>query len=293
VARQDGPPRAQKSTPTISRTQLGVRLRQLREEQGLKLSQVATRMLVSPSKLSRLEAGTGGVKERDLRDLCEIYGVGDAERDQLMNLAKQSREETWWQHRDPDLPERYVGLEAAASAIRDFKTDVIPGLLQTDGYAHAVLAATLPEGTAPTTVDDLAATRRTRQAILAGDRPLQLRVVFDEAAAHRLVGGRAVMREQLNALADYAKQPYISLRMLAFEAGAHPALASNFTILQFEQPLTPDVVFIEGLSGNRYLEARDETARYGRIFDRICDLSLSERKTVTKLAAIARSIGRR
>jgi transcriptional regulator with XRE-family HTH domain len=292
VARQEGPPRAQKYTPTIRRTQLGVRLRQLRQEQGLKLDEVAKRLLVSPSKLSRLEAGTGGVKERDIRDLCEIYGVADDERDRLMNLAQQSREETWWQHKDPGLPERYVGLEAAASTIRDFKSDVVPGILQTDGYARAVLGATLPDDTA-SIVDDLVESRRTRREVLAGDRPLQLRVVFDEAAAHRLVGGRGVMREQLKALVEYSKQSNIELRMLAFNAGAHPALTSNFTILHFEQPLTPDIVFIEGLFGNHYLEAPDETARYGKVFDRICDLSLSERETADKLAAIARSIGRR
>jgi transcriptional regulator with XRE-family HTH domain len=291
VARQEGPPRAQKNTPTVRRTQLGVRLRQLRQEQGLKLSQVAERLLVSPSKLSRLEAGTGGVKERDVRDLCEIYGVEDDERDHLMELAQQSREETWWQHKD--LPERYVGLEAAASLIRDFKSDVVPGILQTDSYARAVLEVTLPEGIAPSMVDDLVTSRRTRRQVLTGERPVQLRVVIDEAAAHRLVGGRVVMREQLNVLVEYSKQPNIELRMLAFNGGAHPALTSNFTILHLQQPLTPDVVFIEGLFGNHYLETPDEATRYGQIFDRICDLSLSERETVGKLAAIARSIGRR
>ena len=291
MARKEALPRAQQDTPTLRRTQLGVRLRQLRQQSGLKIDQVAKQLLVSASKLSRLESGKGGVKERDVRDLCEIYGVPDDERDHLMTLAQQSREGTWWQHKD--LPGRYVGLEAAAATICDFKSDVVPGILQTDAYARAVLSVTLPDDTADTMVDDLVESRHTRRQILTGDRPVQLRIVFDEAAAHRVVGGRDVMREQLAVLVDYSKQPNIELRMLAFSAGAHPALTSNFTILHLQQPLIPDVVFIEGLFGNHYLETPDETARYEKIFDRICDLSLSERETAKKLASIARSIGRR
>jgi transcriptional regulator with XRE-family HTH domain len=291
LARRESSQRVRTESPILRRTQLGVRLRQLRQAKDLKLAQVAERLEVSASTLSRLEAGKGSVKERDVRDLCDIYGAGADERDRLMRLARQSHEQAWWQHRD--LPEKYLGLEAAASTIRDFKSDIVPGILQTDRYAQAVIGVTLPpEETTPTVVDELAATRAARRQILTREAPVRLRVVFDEAAVCRVVGGPSVMREQLAALIEDSKLPNVELRMLPFSAGAHPAMTSNFTILHLDQPLTPDIVYVEGLLGHRYLDTAAEIDRYGEIFARISDLSLSERETVNKLATIARSVGR-
>jgi transcriptional regulator with XRE-family HTH domain len=291
VAPKGSPRHVETESPTLRRTQLGVRLRQLRQAKDLRLAQAAARLEVSASTLSRLEAGTTSVKERDVKALCEIYGVGADERDRLIRLVRLSHEQTWWQRKD--APERYLGLEAAAATIRDFKSDIVPGILQTGRYARAVIGVTLPpQETTPGVVDELAATRGVRRQIFTREPPVQIRIVFDEAAVRRVVGSPSVMKEQLRSLIEDATLPNVELRMLPFSAGAHPAMTSNFTILHFDQSLAPDTVFVEGLLGDHYLDTPAEIDRYAEIFDRIGDLSLSERETVNKLARFARSVGR-
>jgi transcriptional regulator with XRE-family HTH domain len=275
---------ARRSTPTLRRKELGARLKKLRQDRDLTAEQVAEQLMVSATKISRLETGTRGVNPRDIRDLCTIYGVSDDERERLMTLAKQSRESSWWQQYDGEYS-TWLELEAAAASIADYKADVVPGLLQTEDYARAVVEATLPDP-ADDRVAQLAESRRERQQLLDGDPPLELWTVLDEAVLRRVIGGPAIMHEQVQSLIKRAGQSNVTIQLIPFETGAHPALNSTFEILHFEQD-APDVVYVEGLLGQHYLEGPKELARYKRIFDQLRAIALGPRDSVATLRAIA------
>jgi hypothetical protein len=245
---------------------------------------VAKRLMVSATKITRLETGARGVNPRDVRDLCNLYEVNQDDREHLMSLAKQSHERSWWQQFD--LPySTYTELEASASAIADYKSDVIPGLLQTEAYAHAVLEATLPDPSADR-LANMAESRRTRQDLLTGDQPVRLWTVIDEAAVRRVVGGPGVMRAQIRAVIEHAARPNIDVQVLSFGAGAHPALNSTFAILHFEEDV-PDVVYVEGLLGPHYLESPTDLARYWHAFDQLRAIANSPKDSLALLDAIA------
>lgn len=275
---------ARKPTPTLRRRELGARLRQHRQDANLTADEVAGRLMVSATKITRLETGARGVSLRDVRDLSEIYQLGADEREHLMRLAKQSQERSWWQQFD--LPySTYFGLEASAASIMDYKADVIPGLLQTEDYARGVLEATLPDPSADR-VEQMARSRRARQALLNGDPPVRFWTVIDEAALHRVVGGADTMHEQLRMLVERAVQPNIDIQVLPFEVGAHPALNSTFTILEFEEA-APDFVYVEGLLGFHYLETPSDLARYRHTFDQLRAIASSPKDSVAMLTSIA------
>jgi len=253
---------------------------------GKTADDVAQRLMVSSTKISRLETGARGVSLRDVRDLCDVYGVSAEEREHLMSLARQSREDSWWQRYD--LPySTYVGLESAATSISDFKSDVVHGLLQTDNYAHAVLEATVPDPS-DERLAQIVESRRARQRLLTDDSPVQLWAIIDEAAVRRLVGTPDTMREQLQALVERAALPNVDLQLLPFSVGAHPAMQSTFTILHFDEDV-PDVVYVEGLLGNHYLEAKADILRYRRVFDQLRATALSPKDSVAQFTAIAKT----
>jgi transcriptional regulator with XRE-family HTH domain len=275
---------AGKPSPTLRRRELGARLRELRQRADLTIEEVAARLMVSATKISRLETAARGVVLRDIRDLCDVYDVDPEDRERLMRLARQSRERSWWQEYGLPLF-TFVGLEAGAASILDFKAGVVPGLLQTEEYARTVLDATLPDP-GPDMVQRLLDARRKRQRLLDGDQPVRLTAILDEAAVRRVVGGAAVMREQVRALVERAGLPNVEVRLLPFEAGAHPALESNFTIFEFAEDV-PDVVSIEGLRGENYLESPADLTRYRRVFERLRVLALPPAESVAELTAIA------
>jgi transcriptional regulator with XRE-family HTH domain len=277
---------ARRPTPTLRRRQLGARLKQLRLDKGMTADDVAAQLMVSATKISRLETGARGVSPRDVRDLCGIYGVSDDEREHLMTLAKQSREPSWWQQHDTQYS-TWLELEAAAASIASYKADVLPGLLQTDDYARAVIEATLPDPSEEK-VTQLAGSRRERRRLLQGDAPLELWTILDEAVIRRVIGGAEVMRDQIAELVKRAAQPNVTIQLIPFEAGAHPALNSTFEILHFEEA-APDVVYVEGLLGQHYLESPRDLDRYRRVFDHLRAIALAPKETVARLAAIAQS----
>jgi transcriptional regulator with XRE-family HTH domain len=268
-------------SPTVRRRELGALLRAMRTEAGMTVEQVAEALLVSPSKVSRLETGQRGASPRDIRDLCNLYGVTDAEqRDQLATLAKEGKEQAWWQ--PYDLPyATYVGLEAEATSISDFDS-VIPGLLQIPAYARAIHEGAMPR-LSSAVIDQRIEVRNTRQAILTRDDPPQFSAVVDEAALHRVVGGPAVMAAQLGHIIDVCDLPNVSVQVISYSAGVHPALDSKFILLEFAPP-APGVVYVEGLVGQMYLEKPQDVARYTQIFERLMMLALSPQETVDLLA---------
>jgi transcriptional regulator with XRE-family HTH domain len=273
------------ASPTLRRRELAARLRDLRLRAGLTAEDVATRMLVSPAKISRIETGARGVSLRDVRDLCEIYGADADEHEHLAALVREAKQPSWWQRYDlPDAT--YVGLESAAATILDYESTVIPGLLQTEDYARAVTEGVLCDA-GPEIVQQRVEARLTRQRLLGQDSPPLLWTVVDEAALHRVVGGPGVMRAQLEALVDRAALPNVTLQVIPFEAGAHPGMDSTFILLHLEEEVS-DVVYIEGLVGNLYQENPADLARYRRVFDQLRAIALSPKESALRISAVAK-----
>jgi transcriptional regulator with XRE-family HTH domain len=259
-------------------------LRTLRAEAGLTVDQVADQLLCSPSKISRLETGHRGASPRDIRDLCEIYRVQDtAQRDHLAALAREGKDQAWWQ--PFDLPyATYVGLESAAVTISDYEPGVFPALLQTPAYARAVHEGAMPR-LSPAVIEQRIESRRIRQEVLERDDPPRLAAVIDEAVLHRPVGGPAVMRAQLERVVEASALPHVTLQVLPYSAGAHPALNSTFVVLEFAPPV-PGVVYVDGLVGQIYLERPQDVLRYKQIFDHLCAMSLDPQDSTDLMAKI-------
>lgn len=278
-------------SPTVRRRELGALLRTMRTEAGMTVEQVAEALLVSPSKVSRLETGQRGVSPRDIRDLSDLYGVTDpALREHLAQLAREGRGQAWWQ--PFDLPyATYVGLEAEATSISDFEPGVVPGLLQLPPYARAVHEAIIP-GLGPSVIDQRLAERRTRQQILTrGKDAPRLWAIMDEAVLHREVGGPEVMRAQLGHVIKVSAQANVTVQILPFDVGAHPALDSTFILLEFADPV-PAVVYVEGLVGQVYLERPQDVDRYKQVFGRLRALSLSPEESIDLMAKMSKSYKR-
>jgi transcriptional regulator with XRE-family HTH domain len=258
--------------PAAQRRVLGSRLRQLRESRGITVGQAAQAIRGSHSKISRMENGRVGFKERDLGDLLTVYGLTDPEgRAALLTLAREAAIPGWWQAYTDVLPawlEPYVGLEAAASVICCYQVQYVPGLLQTADYARALIR----RGSAASTeeVTRRAELRISRQDILRGLHSPQLRAVIDESALWRPVGGRDVARGQLRHLIEMACHPAVKLQILPFSAGAHAAMGGPFTILRFAESDLDDVVYIEQLASALYLYKPSEADNYHQVMEQVC-----------------------
>ena len=272
-------------SPTVRRRELGALLRALRNEKGLTVDQVATSLMCSPSKVSRMETGHGAATPRDIRDLCNLYGVtGQAERDQLMSLAREGKQTGWWQGYDLDYFATYVGLEAEATGIRYFQSTIVPGLMQTPAYARAMHEAGIPKFTQER-IDQLIEVRLTRQRVLVRKPPVRLEVILDEAVLHRLVGGAAVMRGQLDRLIELSNEPNVSIQVIAYSAGAHPAMDSTFNILEFTGSVS-SVVYVEGLVGWIYVERPPDVDRYQQVFEHLRTVASSPRESIELIARV-------
>jgi transcriptional regulator with XRE-family HTH domain len=275
-------------SPTIRRRELGGLLRTLRADHGLTAEEVTARLLFSPTKLSRIETGHSGASPRDIRDLCDLYQVRDpAEREHLMLLAREGKQRGWWQ--DYDLPyATYVGLEAEAVSINVYQSGAVPGLLQTEEYARGMLRAEAPPFSTQE-VEQRVQARLTRQALLVqGDGP-RYHAILDEAALHRRVGGLQVMCAQLEHIAEAAHLPNVTVQVISFETGAHPAMESIFSILDFEQPLVSDIAYVEGLVGNLYLERPTDLERYRKIFSHLRTIALNPSDSILLITRTATS----
>jgi transcriptional regulator with XRE-family HTH domain len=271
-------------SPTVRRRELGALLRKLRLGKGLTVEQTAERLLFSMSKLSRIETGQGAATLRDIRDFCDLYGVTDeAERDRMMNLAVESKQQAWWQSYDLGYA-TYVGLETGAVAISAFQSSAVHALLHTADYARAGYEGAMPR-LSPGQIEMQIEATLTRQRILTRDKPPCFTAVLDEAALYRVVGGRRVMAEQLAKILDVSALPDVTVQVLPYEAGAHPAVESNFTILELPDP-TPGAVFVEGLIGSAYLQRDDDLKRYREVFCRLQSMALSPQDTSDLIAKL-------
>jgi transcriptional regulator with XRE-family HTH domain len=258
--------------PTVQRLVLGSQLHRLREAHGITAVQAAEAIRGSHSKITRMEHGRVSSKERDVADLLTLYGVTDSEeRAALLNLAREANTPGWWHAYSDILPswlEPYVGLEAAASVISTYQIQIIPGLLQTEGYARALIR----QGSAASE-EEIARRgelRASRQEILRRPDAPQLWVVVDESALRHPVGSREVVREQIEYLIAMADHPAVTLQILPFSAGAHPAMGGPFTILRFAEPDLGDIVYIEQLTSALYLDRPVEVDSYREVMNELC-----------------------
>ncbi|MQA87485.1 MAG: helix-turn-helix domain-containing protein [Streptosporangiales bacterium] len=259
--------------PTALRILLGAQLRRLREVQGITREAAGEEIRASHAKIGRLELGRVGFKERDVADLLTLYGVHDPqEREAFFSLAQQANAPGWWHKYNDILPswfEIYVGLEEAASVIRTYEVQFIPGLLQTEDYARAVTLLGYPDAP-PDEIERRVHLRMRRQELVTSPRAPSLWAVVDEAVLRRPLGGRQVMRAQLRHLLDVLEMPHVSLQMVPFRLGGHAAAGGQFTILRFPEPDLPDIVYLEQLTSALYLDKTEDTDHYKKVIDRLC-----------------------
>ena len=275
--------------PTVQRMLVGARLRRLRTEMELTREEAAEAIRASEWKIHRLENGQVGFKERDLVDLLRLYEVTDPEEvADFLALAREANTPGWWQHYGDVLPQwfrTYVDLEAAAALIRTYEGQFVPGLLQTDDYIRAVVQGAHLEDSSDE-VGRRVRLRMARQIVLTREQPPRLWAVVDEAALRRPVGGREVMRGQLERLIEATKLPNVTLQVLPFDAGAHPAMVGSFSILRFPEQELPDVVYLEHLTSAIYLNKPEEVDQYLHVMESICVRAAAPDRTAELLGKI-------
>ncbi len=269
----------QHRSPTIRRRRLGVELRRHREAAGVTIDMVAERMGCSTSKVSRIETGHSTASPTDVQNILDIYGVGDAVKAELVQIAREARIKGWWHPYSTVLTGAYVGLEAAARVVRTYEQQVVPGLLQSEEYAIAMIRAARL-GDSAQEIEQRVRVRMARQSLLTSDDPIDLRVVLDEAVLSRPVGGPAVMLDQLNRLIEAARLPNVTLQILPFVVGAHAGMDGTFAILEFEEERDADVVFTENATGGLFLEKSEELIKYTSIFEAIRSTALPPEESI-------------
>ncbi|MFJ4633721.1 DUF5753 domain-containing protein [Streptomyces sp. NPDC088847] len=257
---------------------LGSRLRRLREARRITRDEAGYVIRASESRISRMEMGRASFRTRDVEDLLTLYGITDeAERGAFVDLARDANLAGWWHRYSDVLPNwfaTYVGLEGAASLVRTYEVQFVPGLLQTEAYARAVIGRGM-KGASAADIDRHVALRMERQKILMSENAPCLHVVLDEAVLHRTYGGRDVMRGQLRHLIELAENPNVLVQIMPFSFGGHAGESGAFTILSFLEFDLPDVVYVEQLTSALYLDRHEDVAQYGRALKELQQDSLS------------------
>jgi transcriptional regulator with XRE-family HTH domain len=267
------------SAPTVLRILLGTQLRRLRESRGISAQEAARAIRGSESKISRIELGRNAVREVDIADLLNLYGITDlAEREQLLALASQANQQGWWHRHQDVLPawfQSYIGLEESAESIRSFDSQFVPGLLQTEDYSTAVIQLGAYQAD---DADRLVYLRKERQRRFASGG-LRLWAIIDEVALRRPVGSVGLMRAQLDHLLDISDRPGLTIQVCPFLGGASYMVPGSFSILSFATDDLPDVVYVEQLTSALYLDKRADVSRYAEAMDQIRESSYSPEQT--------------
>lgn len=280
------PPR-HRHTPNVRSRRLRAELVRLREDKGLTTEQVAEELEWSRARLSRVETGKVVPRTYDVRALLDLYEVSGTEREELLALSREfHQEKRWWRPYLDVMPEgfdMFVALESDASSIHSFEPHLIPGLLQTEAYARAVLEAGEFDNLAE--VDRRVAVRMERQTLLTRENPPEYWAILSETALRRRVGGNEVMRDQLRRLAGPSRQPHINVQVIPFEFGPHPAMHGPFVIFGF--PADSDIVQLETLTGAAYIEGETDLLRYRLAFDHLRAVALPPRDSRALIRAVA------
>jgi len=274
------------TSPTVRQRELGKRLRQLRNQHGLTVDEVADKLLCSATKISRLETGARRPSLRDVRDLCGLYGLDEPTSAEFMTLARETRKQGWWTEYEDLNMDPYLGLEAAAAAITSYTMYYIPALLQTDEYAIAIIQAIAPKMDQNILLQRVEVRIRRQQRLEEADPP-RYRVLLDEAVLRRGIGGPTVMAAQLGKVLEHERSGKVTVQVIPFDFGAHAAQDSNFILFEFEEGTNQSpVVFVEGLTGNQYREKPADIARYREALEYLRDSALSPRDSVQLVAEI-------
>ena len=279
--------------PTVRRRRLGSELRKLREDHSIKLEEVAERLGVAASTLSRIETGKAPTKSVYLTAMLEMYGVTDpAQRQVLVDMAREGHRKGWWSVYDDVLPTGfgiYVGLEAEAAGVRSFEGEVIHGLFQTPDYARAILREVQVKDS-DEQIERLVDLRIKRQESLERDPPLDVWLILDESVVRRTIGGPEVMRGQLARLVEASRKPNVTLQVLPFASGSHAGLRGSFSILEFPERADSDVAYVESVAGIIYLEKEREVKHCAEAFDRLRAAALSPGQSTDLIAEAAREL---
>ena len=274
---------------TLRQRELGKRLRELRYQHGLTVEDVAGQLLCSATKVSRLETGMRRPSLRDVRDLCALYHLDERTSTELMTLARGAREQGWWtQYVDVSF-EPYIGLEAEAAAITCYSMHYVPGLLQTEQYARALIKAVAP-GLEPEVFEQRVEVRLRRQQLLEQDNRPRYLALLDEAVLHRRVGGGQVMYAQLGKILQAEEKDQATVQIIPFDLGAHAAQDSNFVLLEFDEPSLSPVVYVEGLTGSRYIDREADVDRYREAAEQLRDSALNPRDSADRLAELRKAL---
>jgi len=279
--------------PAVRRRQLMTELKRLRESAGLTQEDVAGQLDWHPTKIMRIETGRTAPHPNDVRVMLGLYGVADTGiLAGLLKLAKDARQRGWWySYKDVLLSrfELFLGLESEADSIRDFELSMIPGLLQTDDYARELIRGLMAFDAAE--IERRVELRMARQQTLDRADAPHLWAILDEAAVHRVVGGKAIMKAQLLHLANSAERGRTTIQVLPFSAGPHPGQAGPFIILGFAEPTEPEVVYMETVGGNLYVDKSEEVRLFTTVFDQLRAVALSPSQSAAMLLALAGELG--
>ncbi|CNF77222.1 Helix-turn-helix [Mycobacterium tuberculosis] len=278
--------------PTVRLRRLAAELRQLRKLAELTREQVNEQTGINVATLYRIETARVRPQTRTLTSLLDVYRVAEPKRSELRTLLKQSATRGWLHTYASDLPERYasyIEFESEAREVLNYECLFIPGLLQTERYARAAINGAFPESS----VDEIESrvdARMQRQSVLAKDRPLKLWAIVDEATIRRIVGGREVMREQLEHLLAVTEQPNVHLQVIPFTAGSHPGMTGSFVVMNFAEEIGPDVVYLESQAGEIFLEEDADIARYSLIGTHLRAVALSPSTSASLIAAATKDL---
>jgi transcriptional regulator with XRE-family HTH domain len=279
--------------PTVRRRRLGSELRKLREDHSIKLEEVAERLGVAASTLSRIETGKAPTKSVYLTAMLEMYGVTDpAQRQVLVDMAREGHRKGWWSVYDDVLPTGfgiYVGLEAEAAGVRSFEGEVIHGLFQTPDYARAILREVQVKDS-DEQIERLVDLRIKRQESLERNPPLDVWLILDESVVRRTIGGPEVMRGQLARLVEASRKPNVTLQVLPFASGSHAGLRGSFSILEFPERADSDVAYVESVAGIIYLEKEREVKHCAEAFDRLRAAALSPGQSTDLIVEAAKEL---
>lgn len=269
--------------PTVGQVVLGRRLQELREAAGLKREEAAKVLRVAPATVRRMEMAEVALKIPYVQLLLSTYGVAEEETDAFVALAEEANQPGWWQRFHDVLPDwfsLYVSLEGAARIIRSYEPHFVPGLLQTEAYARAVMEAGTIAQQGSDTIERHVSLRMTRQQLLEKPDPPHLWVIMDETVLCRPVGqGREIMREQLDRLLEFAERDRVTLQVAEFAAGPHPGTYAPFSLFRFAEPELPDMAFTEYLTGALYLDSRAEVSAHLEVLDHMTARAASAERT--------------
>jgi transcriptional regulator with XRE-family HTH domain len=278
--------------PTVLRILVGAQLRRLREASGITREAAAYAIRGSEAKMSRIESGRVGFKSRDVADLLALYGLTEGSaRDVVLHLAEQANEPGWWHRYSDTMPDwfsTYVGLEQAATIIRTYEAQYVPGLLQTKTYASAVVD--LGEAVRADEVSKRVELRMHRQQLLNLPKPPDFWAVIDEAVLRRNLGGREAMREQLDHILEISKRTHVTVQVVPFERSDVAAVGGPFTLLRFAEADLPDIVYLEQLNSALYLNKDVDVMNYLQIMNRLAAGALTPQRSTELIKSVRDSL---